>query len=881
MFDVAGAGIVAEFGNETGAWTRNITVKTTGDGDQKFDAPFLTPRGRRFDLGFNGEGYWVQGSAQSLSIIDNVAVSAAGDGFTTFNFSDSPGVVVPGVPFSDRTDPDTGELVKGSGHGLGANRVKVGTLSGEAQTYFLTQGLTRDSEVSILGAPIKQFTGAEAYNVQTGINLWALSRPQVTTGEGGVSGELPGLQLPRQATDLRSRVSDFTIWGTGVNDTPFHEDGRGVGVFVKYGSQIDLVDGVLLGDPARTYTVNSSYRGDRGVAMNTASRDFRFKDLTVAGWDVGIDLPSDTGFSQDPLPVDNENARDAGLHELIPFKGSVIDGVALFGNNHAVARRGGVAAFPDYLRIDPDKLESDPSYAPSARATSFGAERANNKLPVADFGHAHLGGLSVRFDGSLDSSSDPDVLGSHDADPPTLVDALYVGTPFEVPAVKLEGNGIVAYRWDFGGGKVAWGRNVVHTFDSSGSKPVKLTVWDSSGKTATKTISVSVSSSRPYANALVDPGFDDGSGASFQFGGVGNPQPFTYPKAVPYGAGSIQANSTDERFDGWVAGTKWSVAGGQAVFQASDAQQTLAQAVRDDKVHRGKFRLKFDSTVNDVGGNEATLVVRVYGVNGGFTTGTGGGHALYPHAIDLRNRPDVSELLLTQITKTGSTEPDLNPVAGKYEFDVDFGPAGFEYVLVQFEARGAGAAGEKITLDNVAFGTASVATTVVPRVNRVGHGGTASMSANPPLPSGSTAAPLATAPANAFDYKTSTPAWQGVMTERADDGLEGRTAILAYDFGAGNAFAVTQYKITTTGFSGSMPRNWRFQGSADGTNWVGIDSQSAQTFPNSVTKTTSYDDLSNTTAYRYYRLVFIADATDTDATYGGPLVQLTEVQLLS
>ncbi len=59
VFDVVGAGIVAEEGHELGTWTRNLTVKMTGDLVNNFDdgAFFQTLRGPRFDLGFTGSGY--------------------------------------------------------------------------------------------------------------------------------------------------------------------------------------------------------------------------------------------------------------------------------------------------------------------------------------------------------------------------------------------------------------------------------------------------------------------------------------------------------------------------------------------------------------------------------------------------------------------------------------------------------------------------------------------------------------------------------------------------------------------------------------------------------------------------------------------------------
>jgi len=81
---------------------------------------------------------------------------------------------------------------------------------------------------------------------------------------------------------------------------------------------------------------------------------------------------------------------------------------------------------------------------------------------------------------------------------------------------------------------------------------------------------------------------------------------------------------------------------------------------------------------------------------------------------------------------------------------------------------------------------------------------------------------------------------------------------LEYDFGAGNAQTITSYSITTrAGFgdgSGSCnsPKDFKLQGSNNDTEWVDLDTQTAQ-FVTLISNQTVVYPFTNTTAYRYYR----------------------------
>lgn len=79
---------------------------------------------------------------------------------------------------------------------------------------------------------------------------------------------------------------------------------------------------------------------------------------------------------------------------------------------------------------------------------------------------------------------------------------------------------------------------------------------------------------------------------------------------------------------------------------------------------------------------------------------------------------------------------------------------------------------------------------------------------------------------------------------------------------------VTKYALTSANdFDGRDPKDWTLQGSQDGTNWVDLDTQTDQDFPERFQRREF--EITNTTAYSNYRL-------DITANDGEPLVQLAD-----
>ncbi|QUY44984.1 G8 domain-containing protein [Acaryochloris marina] len=238
VFDVVGAGIVAESGNETGLWQNNLTIKTTGvNWDNINQTKDL--REKLFDLGFRGEGFWVQGAAQ-VAMIDNVAISANDAGITLFGDT-----LHPEDDFRDKTT------------------ISVDSLPADIRALIAPPGQT---EVDVTDIPLRQLTGFQSYNTRDGISLWA----HKTNFDGQLQLDSPDL---RTAHNLVSTIDDFQVWGV-----------RGTGVKIQYSSYTDIKNGLIVGDP--------SDPDGRGIFSNHASFNLNFDRLKVIGFEEGLKLES-------------------------------------------------------------------------------------------------------------------------------------------------------------------------------------------------------------------------------------------------------------------------------------------------------------------------------------------------------------------------------------------------------------------------------------------------------------------------------------------------------------------------------------------------------------------------------------------------------------
>ena len=241
VFDVVGAGIVAEAGNELGAWRNNITIKMTGD-DRRDNLDLNGPREYLFDFGFNGEGYWVQGAAQ-VAMEDNIAISSRA-----------------GVAFfgSDQ----------GSEHLREAQTIPVAHLPAELQN--IAQGTEDETVVDVSAVPIRQLSGFESYNTGAGIFSWG----RMQNRDGQLDFNFSSGGKTRPAHNYRSTIDDFKVWNI-----------IGTGVSLMYNSNVDLRKGLILGKPQRN--------GSSGIGLNDSSNRLNFNELHIEGFDNGIRVPYD------------------------------------------------------------------------------------------------------------------------------------------------------------------------------------------------------------------------------------------------------------------------------------------------------------------------------------------------------------------------------------------------------------------------------------------------------------------------------------------------------------------------------------------------------------------------------------------------------------
>jgi hypothetical protein len=241
VFDVVGAGIAAEAGNEIGTWKHNITIKTTGD---KNPDPELGPTSRRvnrFDFGFNGEGYWVQGAGQ-VEIVDNIAISAAEAGFIHYGGGDG------------------GQKVRD------AQTIAVKNLLPQYQS--IAKGTNDDTVIDVAAVPLRKFSGFESYNSLKGISFWA------TLKNIDNQLEIEGTNDVNTAHSFHSQTTNFKVWNT-----------RAVGVHFAYASQIDLKNGLIVNDL-------NNIQG-QGIAGFSASMNHNFENLYIDGFEKGLNVPQD------------------------------------------------------------------------------------------------------------------------------------------------------------------------------------------------------------------------------------------------------------------------------------------------------------------------------------------------------------------------------------------------------------------------------------------------------------------------------------------------------------------------------------------------------------------------------------------------------------
>ncbi|MEL6930293.1 MAG: PKD domain-containing protein, partial [Cyanobacteria bacterium J06600_6] len=404
VFDVVGAGIVAEAGNEIGAWRNNLTMKMTGD-DRRNDIDLNGPREFLFDFGFNGEGYWIQGASQ-IDIEDNIAISSRA-----------------GIAFfgSDAESEEFREVEK----------ISVDILPDAWKN--IAQGTADETMIDVSAVPIRKLSGFESYNSGDGIFSWG----KLQNKDGQLSFNFGNDEQTNPAHDFRWTAENFKLWNI-----------VGSGVALKYNSNVDLDNGLILGMPQR---LNSS-----GVSVNDSSNRLNFNSLHIEGFNNGIRIPYDA--NKDFVGSRIENSYFANnQNNFAPTNGQLVV-------------QKGEEDFPAFFQVEDNNI--------------FEIE-SNNRLPQAKFVSQVIGGLARNFDASTSFDSDSAYL-------------------------KKDSKGIISYGWDFDsdGNIDKFGRQASHHFDLPGTKDVTLTVWDREGASTSLTKTFNIQSS-DYRNAFIDSSFSN------------------------------------------------------------------------------------------------------------------------------------------------------------------------------------------------------------------------------------------------------------------------------------------------------------------------------------------------------------------------------------
>lgn len=241
-FNVVGASFVTEAGNEMGRFSGNLAIKglgaNTGEG--------IESRSVKQDFGFQGDGFWFQGPA--LTVTGNIAVSQRHDGFVFFtkplvqNYS----WVVP-----NPADPDA-PTVKKSRQGARLTTTMLAKVySGDLIAQLGGAGLSIDPG----SVPILAFRNNTAQGVGTGLETWF---------------HLLGTGLPRR-------------FGSAIEGLKVANVRGGTGVFNPYTNLTTIRDAVIVGNP--------SSPGGSGIQRNTVTANMTYDNVTVRGFGLGIAMP--------------------------------------------------------------------------------------------------------------------------------------------------------------------------------------------------------------------------------------------------------------------------------------------------------------------------------------------------------------------------------------------------------------------------------------------------------------------------------------------------------------------------------------------------------------------------------------------------------------
>ncbi|MFN0276171.1 MAG: PKD domain-containing protein [Chitinophagales bacterium] len=283
VYDFVGAAYVTEAGNELGSFINNLALKGTGNDlydptSPQFSRPLRTAN---FDLGYEGDGFWLHGV--NVECEGNIAASCMGTGFHIF---------------ADDDDFTLDEKVK----------VPVSTILNPA----IAGG---DDSIYTYILPLRKNNNSVVYNTVQAMAFWTYMYNADNIGD------FSDATYALYSHNELSEVSNFKFWNLLEK-----------GLDVTYSSQVYFKNGYILGDLENHFDdedwVTTTEDDGLAVTASIVSGQFVFEDCTVKGWRKAmVAFRTDYSVSGDDEEYNYRTSKiDGGVYEnnyynLYPEKG--------------------------------------------------------------------------------------------------------------------------------------------------------------------------------------------------------------------------------------------------------------------------------------------------------------------------------------------------------------------------------------------------------------------------------------------------------------------------------------------------------------------------------------------------------------------------------
>lgn len=233
-YNIVGGAFQTEAGDEIGSFTGNIAIRTVNPDFPALDPLFTSVdiRENSQDYAFQGDGFWIHGGR--VSVENNIASGCSGHGFIYWA--------------EGLREPDTGVEI---------NR-------------FLAENLPNGSHLPLgvcntWWAPIISFKGNTAYSATKGFASFYI--------HSSLFDDYQSLSSEYLET-VRSNLEDFTVWNI-----------RSEAMDLNHNERVTLKNIRLEND----FTINPEAVGITNDYMN---REMVYKNLTIHGFEVGLQLPT-------------------------------------------------------------------------------------------------------------------------------------------------------------------------------------------------------------------------------------------------------------------------------------------------------------------------------------------------------------------------------------------------------------------------------------------------------------------------------------------------------------------------------------------------------------------------------------------------------------